>query len=195
MFKLRVLSHMKAFKAFPLVSNVSPLQVQAVRTAYVYTPDWLPGKRPQTEEEHKKAAKRYNMLPEEYEPQPDDGLATGDYPHLPTSHLDDRDPFYPWDYPLLRTNYGEALPDDFIINTYGIFNPNEMIYKKLPWGEQIIKATLLFSGFAFMIWFFMLEYRYYDPKFNSPLYKKGTVHYGYPDKGVVHYGLNGLPEK
>ncbi|KAL1449210.1 hypothetical protein WDU94_000427 [Cyamophila willieti] len=182
MNKLRVLSQMRAFKALPLTRKVSPLQVQAVRTAFVYTPDWVPGKRPETEEERIKAAKKYNLLPEEYEPQDDDGFAQGDYPKLPTSHIDDRDPFYPWDYPLLRTNYGETLPDDFIISTYGMFNPNEIVYKKMPWYEQIFKATLLYGGLTFFIWFFMLEYRYYYPKFESPLYKKGVVHYGYEKK-------------
>ena len=54
------------------------------------------------------------MLPEDYQqydPVTEADVMAGDYPKLPEKsamiHL--RDPFYPWDMPTLRRNYGEPL--------------------------------------------------------------------------------------
>lgn len=53
------------------------------------------------------------MLPEEYEPYPnEDGCGFGDYPNLPFESVDAKDPYYNWDYPYLRRNYLDPVSID-----------------------------------------------------------------------------------
>lgn len=40
---------------------------------------------------------------------PDDGSGLGDYPKLPVISGDQRDPYYPWDSPELKRNFGEPV--------------------------------------------------------------------------------------
>lgn len=63
-----------------------------------------------SEEEHRAAAKKYNMLYEDYKPYPEhDRDHKGDYPQLPDIGLESRDPHENYDFPLLRRNYGEPM--------------------------------------------------------------------------------------
>lgn len=71
--------------------------------------DYKPGPYPKTKEEREAAAKKYGLHPSEYEPYPDDGLGHGDYPKLPDIAVEERDPFYPWDYPDAKRNFGEPV--------------------------------------------------------------------------------------
>ncbi|XP_014281251.1 NADH dehydrogenase [ubiquinone] 1 beta subcomplex subunit 8, mitochondrial [Halyomorpha halys] len=87
-----------------------------VQNAY-WNKDWKPAPYPKTKEERSAAAKKYGLLPEEYEPVPDDGEGTGDYPHLKPVSVEARDPFYPWDFPEYRRNFNEPLHEDFNIYT------------------------------------------------------------------------------
>ena len=71
--------------------------------------DWAPGPYPKTPEERAKAAKKYGMRPEDYEPYPDDGTGYGDYPKLPYVSGDSRDPYQDWDMPDMKRNFGEPV--------------------------------------------------------------------------------------
>lgn len=71
--------------------------------------DFKPLPHPTTEEERIAAAKKYNLLPQEYKPYPDDGTGYGDYPHLPDVPIETRDPYYPYDSPELKRNFGEPV--------------------------------------------------------------------------------------
>lgn len=55
------------------------------------------------------AAKKYNLSREEYKPYKDDGSGCGDYPDLPLISNDSKDPFYPYDNPELKRNFGETV--------------------------------------------------------------------------------------
>ncbi|XP_028825676.1 NADH dehydrogenase [ubiquinone] 1 beta subcomplex subunit 8, mitochondrial [Denticeps clupeoides] len=83
------------------------------RTASGISKDILPGPYPKTPEERAAAAKKYNMRVEDYEPYPDDGQGFGDYPKLPNRAQQERDPWYQWDHPDLRRNWGEPIHWDF----------------------------------------------------------------------------------
>ncbi|XP_014260779.1 NADH dehydrogenase [ubiquinone] 1 beta subcomplex subunit 8, mitochondrial [Cimex lectularius] len=87
----------------------------ALRAAW--NKDWMPGPYPKTEEERLAAAKKYNLLPQEYKPIDDDGYGAGDYPDFKPYSVESRDPFYPWDFPEYRRNFGEALHEDFNMYT------------------------------------------------------------------------------
>ncbi|KAE8751329.1 hypothetical protein FOCC_FOCC001900 [Frankliniella occidentalis] len=78
------------------------------RSAARVLTDYMPAPYPKTEKERLEAAKKYGLLPEEYEPIPDDGFGRGDYPRLPDIGADSKDPWYPWDLPEYRKNYGEV---------------------------------------------------------------------------------------
>lgn len=82
---------------------------QFSRTAAYWNKDWKPGPYPTTPEERAAAAKKYGLLPEEYEPLPDDGSGNGDYPKLPDISFETKDPYYPWDCPEHRRNFGEPM--------------------------------------------------------------------------------------
>lgn len=72
--------------------------------------DYKPGPYPQTEKEREAAARKYNLLPEEYKPYADDGLGYGDYPKLPTGYgVESKDPYYPYDFPEHKRNYNEPV--------------------------------------------------------------------------------------
>lgn len=94
-----------------------------VRNAY-WNKDWKPGPFPKTEAERLEAAKKYGLLPEEYEPVPDDGEGSGDYPSLKPISVEARDPFYPWDFPEYRRNFNEPLHEDFNMYTADRINVN-----------------------------------------------------------------------
>lgn len=49
------------------------------------------------------------MLPEEYKPYADDGMGYGDYPKLPDIAVESKDPFYPYDFPEAKRNFGEPV--------------------------------------------------------------------------------------
>lgn len=62
-----------------------------------------------TPEQHVKLAAKYNLRPEDYVPMNDFDFNIGDYPKLPDEGCRDRDPYYDWDDPFWRRNYGEPI--------------------------------------------------------------------------------------
>lgn len=73
-----------------------------------WTRDWKPGPPPTTPEERAAAAKKYNLIPEDYEPyEREEGF--GDYPKLPEVGQDARDPYDDFDYHYRRRNFGETV--------------------------------------------------------------------------------------
>merc|ERR1711936_696768 len=65
------------------------------------------------------AAKKYGMLPEDYkqyDPVTEADVMAGDYPKLPekSAMILLRDPFFPWDVPTLRRNFGEPLQENWM---------------------------------------------------------------------------------
>jgi NADH dehydrogenase (ubiquinone) 1 beta subcomplex subunit 8 len=95
-----------AIKGLCSSKNIA-MSCQAVRTHF--NRDFMPGPYPKTEEERRAAAKKYGMMPEEYEPYPDDGNGFGDYPKLPDISGESKDPFYNWDFPENKRNFGEPI--------------------------------------------------------------------------------------
>ena len=71
--------------------------------------DWQPGPYPRTAKERAAAAKKYGLLPEDYEPYPDDGMGYGDYPKLPPVPTIRKSQYEQYDLPYLRRNYGETV--------------------------------------------------------------------------------------
>lgn len=80
---------------------------------FVFILDWnkdfKPAKFPETQKEKDASAEKYNLLPEEYKPFADDGMGYGDYPKLPDVGVEQRDAYYPYDFPEHRRNYNEPV--------------------------------------------------------------------------------------
>ncbi|XP_063244201.1 NADH dehydrogenase [ubiquinone] 1 beta subcomplex subunit 8, mitochondrial [Bacillus rossius redtenbacheri] len=136
--------------------------------------DWKPGPYPVTKEEREAAAKKYGLLPEEYEPYPDDGLGHGDYPKLPDIAAESKDPYYPWDFPEHKRNFNEPLhveadmygEDRFYINE----RPRYSVWTHLG----VFLAVM--GGLMGTYYFFE------DRKSFRPVLPRQ-----YPTPGVVHY--------
>ncbi|XP_020373786.1 NADH dehydrogenase [ubiquinone] 1 beta subcomplex subunit 8, mitochondrial isoform X2 [Rhincodon typus] len=121
-----------------------------VRAASSISKDMLPGPYPSTPEERAQAAKKYNMRVEDYEPYPDDGMGFGDYPKLPDRSQQERDPWYTWDEPDLRRNWGEPMHWDF-----DMFIRNRVDTSPGPVDWSTMVKTL--GGFVgFMLFMFFL---------------------------------------
>ncbi|XP_077406955.1 NADH dehydrogenase [ubiquinone] 1 beta subcomplex subunit 8, mitochondrial [Vanacampus margaritifer] len=140
----------------------------------------LPAAYPTTPEERAAAAKKYNMIPEDYQPYPDTGEGFGDYPKLPDRSQHERDPWYKWDHPDLRRNWGEPLHYDF-----DMYIRNRVDTSPTPasWNSMCIQ---LFGFIGFMLFMFYVGEKFpcYQPvapkqyPFNNLYLEKG----GDPEK-------------
>ncbi|XP_047465145.1 NADH dehydrogenase [ubiquinone] 1 beta subcomplex subunit 8, mitochondrial [Mugil cephalus] len=129
------------------------------RAASGISKDSLPGPYPKTPEERAAAAKKYNMRVEDYEPYPDNGEGFGDYPKLPDRSQHERDPWYSWDHPDLRRNWGEPMHWDF--DMY-IRNRVDTSPSPVPWSTM---CKHLFGFIGLMLFMFYLgeQFKSYQP--------------------------------
>ena len=67
---------------------------------------------PLTPEKRIQLAAKYNLRPEDYVPLNDHEITLGDYPKLPVENALERDPYYDWDDPFYRRNFGEPIFED-----------------------------------------------------------------------------------
>ncbi|KAI4459822.1 nadh-ubiquinone oxidoreductase ashi subunit [Holotrichia oblita] len=109
--------------------------------------DFKPAPFPKTQEERAAAAAKYGIALPEYEVYPDDGAGLGDYPKLPVISGDQRDPFYPWDSPELKRNYGEAVDAD--IDKTGEDRYDVTMRHRIPgWMQWTQFLGVMFGTFA-----------------------------------------------
>ncbi|KAK3576492.1 hypothetical protein CHS0354_034166 [Potamilus streckersoni] len=113
--------------------------------------DWKPGPYPKTPEERAAAAKKYNLLPQDYEPFPDDGLGKGDYPNLPIVSEEARDPYENWDMPEYRRNYMEPMHLYQDMTTEDKWNPNAQIPFSYPTMVLTLVGVLTVSFVLFYL--------------------------------------------
>jgi len=142
--------------------------------------DWKPGPYPKTKEEREAAAKKYNLIPEDYEPYPE-GTGTGDYPKLPPVGQDARDPYEDFDYHYRRRNFGETLHREYEIYTSDRHNPNEEL-RYTPFY-----MAMNFIGVVAFVFCLALIDDYFDLRNVWPLKPKQ-----FPTPGVIHYTFEPL---
>ncbi|XP_054899239.1 NADH dehydrogenase [ubiquinone] 1 beta subcomplex subunit 8, mitochondrial [Poeciliopsis prolifica] len=139
-------------------SGLSAL-VSGCRAASGATKDSLPGPFPKTPEERAAAAKKYNLRVEDYEPYPDNGEGYGDYPKLTNRSQHERDPWYQWDHPDLRRNWGEPMHWDF--DMY-IRNRVDTSPSPVPWSSMW-KQLFGFIGFMLFMFYMGEKFPSYQP--------------------------------
>jgi len=152
--------------------TAAAVSFQAVRTHF--NRDFMPGPYPKTEEERRAAAKKYGMLPEEYEPYPDDGFGFGDYPKLPDISAENKDPFYNWDFPAEKRNFGDPIH----VHADGISEDRWDMNKKfvVPYKKQM---AMLFGvvGGALFIFYLTDDYKMIQTVMPKQMPHEGGKHY------------------
>ena len=123
----------KLSKVVAKFSNKSSLGL-IVRTASHWNKDWKPGPYPKTQAEREAAAKKYGIPIEEYQTYPDDGTGFGDYPKLPDISTDRKDPFYPYDYPDVKRNFGEPMHVDADLYSEDRYNNSKNFSPLTSWA-------------------------------------------------------------
>ncbi|VDM30704.1 unnamed protein product [Hydatigera taeniaeformis] len=89
--------------------RASPPLLSQKNFAYWHA-DWKPKPFPTTPAAREAAAKKYGLLPEDYETYEPDGNCPGDYPKLEPFNELHRDPYEHYDYGHLKRNYNEPIP-------------------------------------------------------------------------------------
>ena len=117
--------------------------------AKAWNKEWLPSKRPKTQEEREAAAKKYGLLPQDYEPYPDDGHGVGDYPKLPDIGGDSRSDWEDYDMPTLKRNYQEPLHYHSDAYSEDRLYPDDPIqYDYMPYWKMLVITLGLFGVMA-----------------------------------------------
>lgn len=80
-----------------------------VSVRHHWNKDFKPALYPETQKEREASAKKYGIPIEQYEVYPNDGEGYGDYPKLKDESVDQRDPYYTWDYPEHRRNFQDVI--------------------------------------------------------------------------------------
>ncbi|KAF5275885.1 hypothetical protein FQR65_LT04124 [Abscondita terminalis] len=155
-----------------LFSKKQPLLFTVIRNHW--NKDYKPGHVPRTEEEINLAAKKYGLLPSEYDTFKDDGLGYGDYPKIPTVSADARDPFYPWDIPDTKRNFKEIInaeEDMYAEHRYDITTRH-----RVPGYMQLFQF-LGFLGLTFGIYAFCENMKWFHAVAAKQYPKPGEIHY------------------
>ncbi|XP_073345223.1 NADH dehydrogenase [ubiquinone] 1 beta subcomplex subunit 8, mitochondrial [Pagrus major] len=139
-------------------SGISAL-LSGFRAASGSSKDTVLGPVPKTPEEMAAAAKKYNLRVEDYEPYPDKGEGFGDYPKLADRSQHERDPWYKWDHPDLRRNWGEPMHWNF--DMY-IRNRVDTSPSPVAWGTMC-KQLFGFIGFMLFMFYIGEEFKSYQP--------------------------------
>lgn len=146
------------------------------------------GPWPETKEEREKAARKYNLIPEDYEPYPElDGF--GDYPKLPAIGAYNRYKYDDFDDPQDMRFYGEPFhlqADMYYWERIDPMESEKITFKRFPWW----KRTLVVFGYPTLI--VTVIYLFNKSKFNvnHPWkireYNQGRPLYAFPPSASDH---------
>lgn len=156
------------------VKSKIPTILNSVRTATAWNKDWMPGPTPTTPEQRAAAAKKYNLLPEEYEPEPE----YGDYPKLPMISGQSKDPWRDWDFPEHKKDFGEPLHIMHNLISEDRWDCNHVEKQQVHPSIQVC----MYFGILILLW---IPYQWCeDKKLSLPHMKRqypaDGVHYKYP---------------
>ncbi|XP_064628716.1 NADH dehydrogenase [ubiquinone] 1 beta subcomplex subunit 8, mitochondrial-like [Lineus longissimus] len=140
--------------------HIRPQNVVLAAQAGYWNKDWAAGPVPKTPAEKAAAAKKYGLLEKDYEAYPDDGFGWGDYPKLPYVSGDSRDPYYDWDIPELKRNFGEPLHIEADIIGEDRWDPNFDYRYSL--GEQLRWFVGLVGGLV-VLYILTMPYPNFTP--------------------------------
>ncbi|XP_053696656.1 NADH dehydrogenase [ubiquinone] 1 beta subcomplex subunit 8, mitochondrial [Sabethes cyaneus] len=169
----------KGFKlASKLSSKNSALLALGVRQAHGWNKDFKPGKFPETDKEREAAARKYGLHPAEYNVYPNDGTGYGDYPKLPDTPVEARDPYYPYDFPELKRNLHDPMHAATPLWSEDRFGSAEPLRfsMKFYWLSFLGVMTA-----CFVVYFWLEDYKMFRPVMQKQYPHKGP-HYTFEDK-------------
>ncbi|XP_058454182.1 NADH dehydrogenase [ubiquinone] 1 beta subcomplex subunit 8, mitochondrial [Malaya genurostris] len=169
-------------KGLKLVSQIAPkhstLFALSTRQAHGWNKDFKPGKIPETEKEREAAARKYGLHPSEYQTYPDDGAGFGDYPKLPDTPVETRDPYYPYDFPELKRNLHDPIHVHASIygeDRYGTAEP-----LRFPIANQWYTFIGVMTA-CFVVYFWLENYKMFRPVLEKQ-YPHDGPHYTFEKK-------------
>lgn len=139
------------------------------------------GPYPRTKEERERAARKYNLIPEDYEPH-EEGDALGDYPKLKAIGAFNRNPYDDFDDVWDNRFYGEVYHKDADLYQWERIDPLAGEKKEIP----KLKLTLISIGSFLILPTLTWLFNRYDIHVNHP-YKirksmpEGTKYYEFPN--------------
>ncbi|XP_017784534.1 PREDICTED: NADH dehydrogenase [ubiquinone] 1 beta subcomplex subunit 8, mitochondrial [Nicrophorus vespilloides] len=155
-----------------ICATKNPILFTAIRNHW--NKDFKPAAFPKTQEERNAAAEKYGLISSEYKPYANDGTGMGDYPELPLTSGDSRDPHYPWDNPELKRNFNEPLHADF--EMYGEDRYDVMFKHRTPVYKQFFQFTGVMLG-IFIVYGVCENFKMFP----------GLIPKQYPLQGKKHY--------
>lgn len=137
-------------------------------------PDLVVGPWPRTEEERIRAAKKYNLIPEDYKPH-EEGYCLGDYPDLPNIGQYNRDNYDDYITERMRRHYGEPYHIHQDLYVYERIDPQEHLK---PHWVPAWKKFLMFIGPLTGLSLFMYAYHHFNLHINQNVKHKelGDTH-------------------
>lgn len=121
------------------------------------------GPYPRTKEERERAAKKYNLIPEDYEPYPEEE-ALGDYPMLKAIGNFNRDPYDDFDDVVGYKFYGEVYHKDADLYEWERVDPLAHEKTDLPLWQK----AMIFFGLAFSLPTYMYLMKKFRIQINHP---------------------------
>ncbi|XP_055543462.1 NADH dehydrogenase [ubiquinone] 1 beta subcomplex subunit 8, mitochondrial [Wyeomyia smithii] len=164
--------------ASQISSKNSALLALGVRQAHGWNKDFKPAKFPETDKEREAAARKYGLHPSEYQPYPNDGAGFGDYPKLPDTPVEARNPYYPYDFPELKRNLHDTLHVATPIwseDRYGSAEPLRFSMKAY-W----LSFLGVMAG-CFIVYFWLEDYKMFRPVLQKQ-YPRDGPHYTFEEK-------------
>ncbi|XP_050084138.1 NADH dehydrogenase [ubiquinone] 1 beta subcomplex subunit 8, mitochondrial [Anopheles aquasalis] len=169
----------KGLKFAAQISNRNPALLYMSVRNHGWNKDFKPGKFPETEKERELAAKKYGLAPAEYQPYPDDGLGYGDYPKLPDTPVEARDPYYPYDFPELKRNLHDTLHAETDFWSEDRFGTSD------PLRYSMKTYWLAFLGVmtgCFALYYWLEDYKMFRPVLAKQYPYEGKQHYTFDAK-------------
>uniref|UniRef100_A0A0K8TP44 Putative mitochondrial electron transport nadh to ubiquinone n=1 Tax=Tabanus bromius TaxID=304241 RepID=A0A0K8TP44_TABBR len=164
---------MKGARLLSQIVNRNPASVFILSRNH-WNKDFKPAPFPKTQEERDAAAKKYNLLPEEYRPYADDGFGYGDYPKLPDIGVESKDPYYPYDFPEHKRNYNEPVHANIDLIGEDRYSLPEPSRYSTPFYYAMFLGVM---GFCLATYYYLEDKKMFRP----------VVPKQYPGDGKVHY--------
>lgn len=144
-------------------------------------PNLKVGPWPRTKEERERAAKKYNLIPEDYKPF-DECEGWGDYPDLKAIGAYNRDPYDDFDNPAANTLYGEPYHIFYDLYQWERMDPLEDEKGMLPFWKKLLLFIGIFASFPTFIYLVDRYQLPHNPDFKARRmwYQKPTTLYEFP---------------
>ncbi|CAG9783186.1 unnamed protein product [Diatraea saccharalis] len=139
------------------IRNAVGIFMNAARNHWNY--QYKPGPYPKTPEERARAAQKYGLTVEEYQPYPED-MGYGDYPKLPDIGADSKDPHYPYDCPELKRNFNEPVHARAEIFGEDRYDPS--MRPRIPLAQQWTWFLGVVGG-SLALYFYLEDYKFGRP--------------------------------